>query len=105
MKPDWATLTNDLYAASRGRCHGCGQPLPNERVARHHRRLRSQGGTHTLPNLMLLHTDCHTFAHGHPQWAVSHGWIVRSGIVGPEDIPVIVCRDPGRCWSQDLQHP
>ena len=44
----------------------------------HHRKLRSQGGEHTVENLVHICSTCHDYVHRHP--AISHtmGWIVRS---------------------------
>lgn len=44
----------------------------------HHRKLLSQGGEHTVENLILLCTHCHRWAHDHPAQAVERGLIVRS---------------------------
>lgn len=46
----------------------------------HHRQMRSQGGKHTLDNLVHLCQHCHhNMIHGRPAWAYEHGWLVRRG--------------------------
>lgn len=44
----------------------------------HHRKLRSQGGEHTVVNLVHVCERCHTYAHSCPAEANTNGWIVRS---------------------------
>lgn len=45
----------------------------------HHRKMRSQGGEHTLDNCVLLCSTCHhAGVHGRPRWAYEHGWLVSS---------------------------
>lgn len=51
-------------------------PHPAEHV--HHRRLRSQGGTHDPSNLMALCHPAHDFAHANPAAAVELGLIVQA---------------------------
>lgn len=50
-------------------CRRCKDPLCTP-LDVHHRRARSQGGTHTLDNLVLLCRQCHTFVTDHraPDW-------------------------------------
>ena len=42
----------------------------------HHRRLRSQQGTHELTNLNLLCNECHMHVHANRAEARRDGWIV-----------------------------
>ena len=62
-------------------CPVCGEYLA-ELVAVHHRKLRSQGGTDSLANLIGLHSSCHNIApksvHQNPALAYERGWMVRS---------------------------
>lgn len=47
---------------------------------RHHRRRRSQGGEHSLENLLLLCPTAHDFyVHAHPDWARRHGLLLGTG--------------------------
>ena len=43
----------------------------------HHKRLRSQGGTNALDNLVLLCSLHHGHVHANPAWSYRHGWLVR----------------------------
>lgn len=52
-------------------CNGKAQHL-------HHRKMRSQGGEHTVENLVSACTNCHHYVHMKPAISYSHGWLVRS---------------------------
>lgn len=84
-------LKHRIHERSAGRCEMCGHPLGGEGVA-HHRRLRSQGGTDTPANLLLLHDRCHRGIHANPLWARRHGFIVPSW-ADPDTTPVRPCGD------------
>jgi 5-methylcytosine-specific restriction endonuclease McrA len=43
----------------------------------HHRKLRSQGGTNALANLMLLCDACHRYVHGHPAMSYAAGYLLH----------------------------
>lgn len=43
----------------------------------HHVQLRSQGGSDTLDNLVLLCGRCHGFVHDNRKVAAEEGWIVQ----------------------------
>lgn len=58
-------------AMNRSTCTGFGEHL-------HHRQLRSQGGKHTIPNLVDVCAPCHSWFHREVAEAVTQGWIVRS---------------------------
>lgn len=46
----------------------------------HHRRLRSQGGSHEPDLIAHCCAHCHLVAiHGNPAWAYAHGWLIRTG--------------------------
>lgn len=85
--PNWSDVRLALWDRSRGRCEGCGKHLGNEGVV-HHRKLRSQGGDHSLANLMVLHVACHVWAHANPAAAMAAGWIV-SGWGDPGAVQVV----------------
>lgn len=89
--PNWTDVRIALWERSRGRCEGCGRHLGNDGAV-HHRRLRSRGGDHSLGNLMLLHTPCHTWAHANVATATGLGWIVSTWGPEPGDVPVILHR-------------
>lgn len=52
-------------------CNGQGQHL-------HHRRMRSQGGVHTVQNLVHICESCHSYIHHHPAISYTKGWLVKS---------------------------
>jgi 5-methylcytosine-specific restriction endonuclease McrA len=83
-----------LYMRSRGKCEFCGGPLRNSGHI-HHRLLRSQGGGHTEANCVVIHTDCHDWAHANPAEAYELGWLVRSHL-DPADVPIVVVQRPVR---------
>ena len=44
----------------------------------HHRLMRSQGGQHTVENLIRICHRCHHFIHMNPAWSYERGLLVRS---------------------------
>lgn len=79
-----------LYARAQMRCERCGDT--DGPFAAHHRKLRSQGGTHDIRNLALLcdFGGCHdTQVHAHPTRAKGEGWIVCS-YADPATVPVLM---------------
>src|SRR5699024_3524176 len=52
----------------------------------HHRKLRSQGGEHTVENLVGICHRCQYWRHAHPAIAYANGWLVK-GAKDPELIP------------------
>lgn len=88
----WADTTARLFTRQRGRCPVCAEPLTVwQPVARHHRKLRSQGGTDEDVNLLLLHDVCHKQVHDTPALSREQGWIVPSW-GDPGDWPVHTLR-------------
>lgn len=67
-------------------CEHCGSRPVGLQSPVHHRRLRSQGGRHSLENLLLLCEACHTWAHRHPRDARETGLIV-SAYELPGEVP------------------
>lgn len=57
-------------AAVTGNCRRRGGHL-------HHKLMRSQGGPHTEANLIDVCPNCHSYIHGHPNWAYENGYLVR----------------------------
>lgn len=55
---------------------------------RHHRRLRSQGGTDDGANLLAVCFSCHEHIHRHPWWARSWGLLVPSW-QDPAEVPAV----------------
>jgi len=92
---DWTALRWALQDRSDGDCEACGHPRGPYGVV-HHRRLRSQGGGHDLPNLLVVHNGCHLGIHNAPRHAIAHGWIVP-GWADPATVPVTVCDPRAPC--------
>jgi 5-methylcytosine-specific restriction endonuclease McrA len=64
-----------VMTRAKGRCERCGRASPLEV---HHKRMRSQGGTHEPSNLAALCFGCHNAVHD----GTAHDaalWIVRRG--------------------------
>ena len=79
-----------IRAAVERRSHGlCQAMLEGCTVVAtdvHHRKMRSQGGEHTLDNLVHLCHRCHIVGiHHNTGWAYLHGWLVRR-----DDDPAVV---------------
>jgi hypothetical protein len=68
------------------------------RASIHHRKRRSQGGTHTPENLLLLcgtgTTGCHGWVHANVTESLEAGWLVR-GSADPALVRVIVASEHG----------
>lgn len=76
-------------------CQMCGKSIVDQPSAIHHRVGKGMGGSAKLErasNLVRLcgngNADgCHGKAHGNPNWARNHGWIVSRSL-DPAEIPV-----------------
>jgi hypothetical protein len=87
-----AVLERDMYY-----CLLCGGGIGDRRgvdYSIHHRKLRSQGGDNSLPNLILLcgsgTTGCHGAVHAKPKWARKFGgWLLKS-TDDPAAFPVLI---------------
>jgi hypothetical protein len=44
---------------------------------RHHKMMRSHGGTNDLDNLLWVCDGCHTYIHNHPAESYEKGWLLR----------------------------
>lgn len=82
-----------VLARAAGRCEACGNGFTEAGVHVHHRKKRSQGGGHDLPNLVALHPDCHVIApgavHQRSAWAYEVGLMVRRG-EDPAAVPLLL---------------
>lgn len=76
-----------------GHCEACGLFLFGI-VALHHRKLRSQGGAHTVENLILIHERCHLGIHANPTRSYELGHMVRRRF-DPASVSVTLL--PGLC--------
>ena len=52
----------------------CDRPA----VHRHHIRMRSQGGDHSLENLLHVCNHHHRFIHLAPKWSYEHGYLAHA---------------------------
>jgi hypothetical protein len=78
-------VRKQVWARSDHGCElGCGRPANHI----HHRKLRSQGRRHELPNLLHLCTPCHIHAHANPELGYANGWLVHSW-ENPADVAVV----------------
>jgi hypothetical protein len=46
-------------------------------VHRHHRLMRSQGGTDEAENTLDVCSSCHDLIHARPSLAYAHGWLLH----------------------------
>lgn len=74
-----------VKARSEGSCEVCGCGGADHM---HHRKLRSQGGQHTVENLLHVHWGCHADIHRDPRRSYALGHMVRGGL-DPADVPVL----------------
>lgn len=76
MTPVPPKVREAVYARCNGRCE---HPGCNARATLlHHRKRRSQGGSHSAENLMALCTESHQWVHDHPAESYAAGWLVHS---------------------------
>lgn len=73
-----ATVVREVHARSEGICeamiaHTCGWHAQHL----HHRKLRSQGGEHTVVNLLAVCARCHEYLHRNTGEAYVQGLLVR----------------------------
>lgn len=64
-----------IEARSLGVCEICRWATG---VHLHHKLRRSQGGTNTLDNLLLVCSEDHEFIHSNPEQSYEKGWLIRS---------------------------
>ena len=79
-----------VFARSGGNCEamisGVNCTMQAEHL--HHRQLRSQGGEHTVSNLVYICHRCHDWIHKHPSKAAQLGFIVQRDR-DPETVTVL----------------
>lgn len=69
-------------------CEVMADPLCTTRAEEwHHRKLRSQGGEHTVENGLGICPACHRMIHLNPGQSYQRGWLVKS-THDPADVPV-----------------
>lgn len=54
----------------------------------HHRKLRTQGGTNDIENLVNTCNACHTHIHSNKKWAYEQGWLVKRDDEVTEILPM-----------------
>jgi HNH endonuclease len=69
-----AALLPELNERSGGICEVC-LSAPAEHP--HHRLRRSQGGAHTLDNLLHVCAEDHRLIHSYPELSYDNGWLIR----------------------------
>lgn len=72
MAPLVLARATNLCEARLQKCQGRAQRIP------HHRKLRSQGGTNSLANLLAVCWSCHDYIHRNPAWSYDHKFLLHS---------------------------
>lgn len=91
-KAAWQVARFAAFRRAGGWCEICGTSIWREAYEVHHRRLRSQGGTDGLANLLALCPGpggCHRRVHDNPEWGYANGWLVHSW-ADPAAVPVLI---------------
>jgi hypothetical protein len=70
-------VTPALVARAGGRCELAHLEGCEGRLHRHHRLMRSQGGTNDLSNLLLVCDRHHRYLHAEPALSYAQGWLVK----------------------------
>lgn len=84
-----ADVARAVQARAGGMCEALIPGVCTTRVEQlHHRRMRSQGGRHTVQNLAGICEPCHSWVHSHPLVARENGWIV-SAYNTPDTAPML----------------
>jgi HNH endonuclease len=81
-------ITPALIERAGGQCEAriagvCGTGLSV--MHRHHKLMRSHGGSNDIGNLLYLCDGCHVFIHLNPTLSYEMGWLVRSGVLAGMD--------------------
>lgn len=69
-----------VRARSRGLCEIDHPGCTGRAVHLHHRRLRSQGGRHTVGNLLDVCPSGHRWIHANPAESYERGWMLRGDV-------------------------
>ncbi len=68
-----------LRKRSKDRCEiGISRECTGKFEHSHHRKMRSQGGTDRVENILAVDPFCHTWIHAHPEVSYALGWLVKS---------------------------
>ena len=80
--PDWQKRRELVYERDNHSCKRCGTYVELKHSHTHHLKRRSQGGDHSLNNLITLCRDCHSLMSGHsPMQGFRDYYISKSGII------------------------
>jgi hypothetical protein len=82
-------VADAVITRAAGACEACKCAAAGK-MSLHHRKLRSQGGEHTVENLLWVHDGpqgCHETIHRFTRASYLCGLLVRSWL-NPADIPV-----------------
>jgi 5-methylcytosine-specific restriction endonuclease McrA len=79
------TIRRAVWVLAGGRCEARLDGCSDEGLAPHHRLRRSQGGPHTIENLVLLCWRCHRWVHDHTGWAYRVGLLIRRAAGPPPE--------------------
>ena len=72
------TVRAKVVARSGGKCEAaCSDSCQEKGGHLHHKLMRSQGGKHTVDNLIDVCLACHGHIHAQPKWSYEHGFLVR----------------------------
>src|SRR6266568_1275314 len=82
------SLRLEVFGRDQQRCVCCGAPVAVDHDEAHHRRLRSQGGSDGLGNLVALTREHHAHWHSRRTEAKQRGLIV-SGWAFPLLVPLL----------------
>jgi hypothetical protein len=73
-------VVDEVLERAADHCEACGWPMAGK-MDLHHRKLQSQGGGHTVVNLLWVHHRCHVLTrysiHENPQRSYDLGHMVR----------------------------
>ncbi len=72
-------IRREVLARSHGLCEAHLKGCTGRGEHLHHKRTRSQGGKHTVENLINACGWCHRYIHDHPGEAYELGLMLRSG--------------------------
>ncbi len=68
-----------LRKRSKDRCEiGISRECTGKFEHSHHRKMRSQGGTDRVENILAVDPFCHDWIHAHPEVSYALGWLVKS---------------------------
>lgn len=79
-RPDLPDAREDCARRARWLCEVAGlvpHECPGRGTEAHHRRMRSQGGSDDMDNLLWVCGPAHRWIHANPEQSYRAGWLVR----------------------------